>query len=160
MKFIFKNVDETNLEEVLMLTVKEEQQKHIETVYDCLFEASNCSPDEEWTCVGVYLDDTIVGFAMYGTWANRENDDKIEIWIDRFLIDEDYQGKGYGKKSFEALMCFVSHYYETDEIFLSVYEDNKVALKMYEELGFKFTGAKDAKGELVMSAKKTTNCNL
>ncbi len=149
-RITFKNIDETNLEEALLLTVKEEQQKHIETVYDCLYDASNCTPDNTWICCGIYLDDIMIGFAMYGTWINRTKEDELEVWIDRFMIDEDYQGKGYGKRAFGQMSCFVYEIYDTDKIYLSVYEDNEIAVKMYKDLGFEFNGEKDAKGELVM----------
>ena len=37
-----------------------------------------------------------------------------------------------------------------DRVFLSVYDDNQGAIRLYEKLGFAFNGELDTKGERVM----------
>lgn len=60
------------------------------------------------------------------------------MWISEFVIKEDYQGKGYGKKTLEFIMK-VAKEKRVGVIQLQTREDGK-ALKIYEKFGFKKTG--------------------
>ena len=50
--------------------------------------------------LAIYNDDIAVGFIMYGI----EPRDNNEYWIDRLMIDEKHQKKGYGKIAMEIIM--------------------------------------------------------
>lgn len=138
-------VDEKNLKEVLNLRVKKEQKTFIETPEQCLKEAEI----ETWyEPAALYNDGVIVGFAMYGVYFGEEEGGRI--WLDRYLIDERYQGKGLGNLMLEALIKYLGERYEQRAIYLSVYDDNEVAVKMYKKFGFNFNGEFDINGESVM----------
>ncbi len=77
---------------------------------------------------------------MVGFSATGRNPEDDAIWIARFMIGEQYQGKGYGKKGSLKLLEFLKEKHKCTEIFLDVSPDNKVAIKMYESVGFKDTG--------------------
>lgn len=144
-----KKVCDENYKEVLNLHVAKGQEGYIETTRECLQEAEELSL---WRPVGIYDEDRLVGFSMYGLFEYEGN--KGRVWLDRFMIDEAYQGKGYGKKSLDLLICQLDKEYDYDEIFLSIYEDNVNAIKLYESVGFKFNGELDTKGEKVMVLDK------
>ncbi|HEL3620841.1 TPA: spermidine acetyltransferase, partial [Clostridioides difficile] len=43
--------------------------------------------------------------------------------------------------------------YNCDELYLSIFEDNKMAIKLYKDFGFEFNGELDYGGEKVMVLK-------
>lgn len=151
MNLIIKEVNDQNHSEVLSLKVSKSQEGFIETVKECLDEASEF---HVWRPVGIYDEDIIIGFAMYGfldeTFDRHFANGNEQVWFDRFLIDERYQGKGYGSLVLKLLIKRIYEEYECEKIYLSIYEDNEKALEMYKKIGFSFNGEYDTKGEKVM----------
>lgn len=139
-----------NRSDLLKLSLLPNQTHFIESVEDCLKEADALSL---WKPVGIYDDDTLIGFAMYGLW--KREGEHGRVWLDRFLIDQSQQKKGYGKKALIALILHIFESYGYDEVYLSLYEDNTVALNLYKKLGFSFNGEKDIHNERIMVLKKT-----
>jgi diamine N-acetyltransferase len=95
--------------------------------------------DGHWDMVpyGVYDSDKPVGFLMLG--YNLSNP-KLQGYVIRLMVDEQYQGKGYGKSA----MNWILDHYRRDErirrIGISYEPDNDVARKLYASLGFVETG--------------------
>ncbi|WP_195986504.1 GNAT family N-acetyltransferase [Clostridium sp. D53t1_180928_C8] len=145
MNLIIKKVNENNYKEIVNLKVAKGQENYIETVEACLEEAKEYSV---WNPVGIYDKEKPVGFAMYGLFL--EEGDNGRVWLDRFLISAENQGMGYGKTAVKFLIDHLYKGYGYDEVYLSVYEDNKNAINLYKELGFKFNGEDDVNGEKVM----------
>ena len=145
MKLRIIPVNEQNELHIRNLKVKNEQVDYIETTSQCLDEALELSL---WKPVGIYDQVTLVGFAMYGLWQNEGVQGRV--WLDRFLIDENYQGKGYGKIALNLLVKLIFEEYQCAEIFLSLYEENLKAITLYQKQGFFFTGEVDEHGEKVM----------
>jgi len=81
-------------------------------------------------------DDVVVGFVMYGTEPQDDN----EYWIDRFMIDEKYQKNGYGEKALQMLINTIKQDKSHDKIKISTNPENMVARKLYAKLGFCETG--------------------
>lgn len=140
-----RKVDNENFKDILSLKVKNEQIGFIETTKECLDEAKE---EIFWRPVGIYDDSTLIGFAMYGCFKEDLKEDRI--WLDRFLIDKNFQGKGYGKATLKLLIERLVNEYNCTKIYLSIYDDNVNAIKLYEDLGFKFNGELDINGEKVM----------
>ncbi|MEG0307850.1 MAG: GNAT family N-acetyltransferase [Clostridium sp.] len=143
MSIEIKRVTEENLSAILELHVSENQKSYIETTEECLNEALE---ESCYQPVGLYKDGDLVGFAMYGIFKS-END---RVWLDRYLIDEKYQGKGLGSEILEALINHLAKEYNCNEIYLSVYDDNECALHLYGKFGFRFNGEFDINKEKVM----------
>ncbi len=83
----FVPITEENRREVENLQLFPEQRSYIESVPECLAEAEQT---REWRTVGIYDGPTVVGFAMYGCFAQPEPEG--QLWLDRLLIDRAYQG--------------------------------------------------------------------
>lgn len=149
MNLRFEGVSEESYEEVLALHVAKYQDNFIETTRQCLDEAKELSL---WNPTAIYDENKIIGFAMYGFFKSEGVNGRV--WLDRFMIDERYQGKGYGVNALKLLISKLYDEYECNEIFLSIYEENVVAIKIYEKLGFRFNGEFDINGEKVMVIKK------
>ena len=135
---IFKEINNENISEVLNLKVSDLQKDYIESMEKSLDDAKNNAYGIKWTPIGIYYENLLIGFAMYG--LNSEN----HLWIDRFLIDYPYQNKGYGKKTLNQLIKYLKEKYSKSKYFcLSVSEKNEIAINLYKEFGFNFTGDLD-----------------
>jgi len=71
-----------------------------------------------------------------------------------FFIDRRYQGKGLGRKALEYLISWVrEHYPNATEIETAVILDNTAACRLYESLGFIYTGVKNESGTVDMELR-------
>lgn len=145
MNIEIKEVTKENLKEVLSLDVSTTQKSYVESTKQCLEDAVECN---YYQPAGLYKDGILVGFAMYGFFPGEGQ--KGRVWLDRYLIDERFQGKGLGSIMLEALIAHLVKLYHCDEIYLSLYDDNQCALHLYQKFGFKFNGEKDINGEKIM----------
>lgn len=82
---------------------------------------------------GIYCDDKMVGFIMYA----KDPDDGL-YYINRLMIDEKYQGRGYGT---EALKILIQELKEEGVQSLDIIHkpDNHSAIRIYVRLGFLLT---------------------
>ena len=86
----------------------------------------------------IYCDGNAVGFTMFAFEPDYEDpNDRYYLW--RFMIDKDYQSKGYGK---EALKLIIKYFKDNGatNIRLLTKESNVNAIGLYESFGFKNTG--------------------
>lgn len=141
----FVPVDQFNYNEMKQLHIKDSQKGTVETVEECCKEAEQFAL---WRPTAIADGDQFIGFAMYGLWIDEGEDGRV--WLDRFFIDERYQGKGYAKPVLKLLIQKIVDEYAYDKLYLSVYEMNQVAIRIYESLGFKFNGELDINKELIM----------
>ncbi|ATP39022.1 spermidine acetyltransferase [Solibacillus sp. R5-41] len=145
MDITIHDVTQENVQEILNLRVGEAQQNFIETTRQCLDEAKECA---NFKPVGLYSDSCLIGFAMYGHFS--EGGEKGRVWLDRFLIDAKYQGFGYGKTMLNAMIQKLVDEFSCNDIYLSVYEENKAAIRLYEKFDFRFNGESDENNEKIM----------
>lgn len=148
MRITFAAAKEENYAQLEALQTKKEQAHFVESVRASLEEARRL---RLWRPVGIYVDGVLTGFAMYGLWENEGPDGRV--WLDRFLIDEKWQGKGYGRAALAMLLNEIAGAYQCGEIYLSTYEENAAAIRLYESMGFDFNGEIDENGEKIMMKK-------
>lgn len=141
----FVPVDEFNYDEMKQLHISDLQKGTVETVEECCKEAEQFAL---WRPTAIADGDQFIGFAMYGLWINEGEGGRV--WLDRFFIDERFQGKGYAKPVLKLLIQKIVDEYNYDKLYLSVYETNIVAIKIYKSLGFEFNGELDINKELIM----------
>ncbi len=148
-----EELNKYNVWDVIELTVKKEQESFI---------AGN-----EWSLVhayvgnktegavypfGIFDDDKAVGFLMiaydYGEVCNDPDAPEISqnnyfLW--RLMIDQEEQGKGYGKKAVELALEFVKTFPHgrADYCWLCYDKNNEVARKLYLSMGFQEIGEQD-----------------
>ncbi len=138
-------VNDQNRDIVTALHVSPAQKRLVETAEESCREAKELSL---WRPVAIEVDGTLIGFAMYGLWEYEG--ERGRVWLDRFFLDERYQGKGYARPVLREILRVIRETYGYDEIYLSVYEDNDIAIHLYESLGFTFNGELDVNDERVM----------
>ena len=122
-----------HLEVVLKLKVSKEQENFVSTTAYSLAQAyvyrENAYP------FAIYADDTLVGFIMFGFYELRN---QYTLW--KFLIDEKYQNKGYGKMALALGIEYMKKQYDIKEMYTGVAIDNDVAERLYHSVGFQLTG--------------------
>lgn len=67
--------------------------------------------------------------------------------ICRFMIDECYQGNGYGKAALQIIIDEMFLRYQCDKIYLSTAPNNSKGRHIYESAGFVSTGETCGEGE-------------
>ena len=86
---------------------------------------------------GIYDDETPVGFFMYGhNFSNRE----FEAFIIRLMVDENHQGKGYGKFGMQQMLEIFLKDERIHNVGISYEQENESARRLYASLGFIETG--------------------
>lgn len=145
MNLSIRPVTSENRQDILALQVKNEQEHFIETTSQCLQEADSLSV---WRPVGIYNDNDLIGFAMYGLFMDYPPNGRV--WLDRFLIGAEYQGQGFGKAALSLLIERLYQEYHYPEIYLSLFSGNNTAEHLYKDFGFTYINEKDTGGEDVM----------
>lgn len=143
MSVLLKEIDRHNYRECINLKVGEGQTKFVAPNVFSIAQ-SKIYPNLNPTVI--YAGDEMVGFVMYGYNA----DDK-RFWLDRLMIAEKHQGKGYGRAATLEVIERVKQFPECHELFLSFVPENAGAEKLYSSIGFERTGEIDEEwGEIVM----------
>ena len=83
----------------------------------------------------IYVDEILVGFIMLGFYETKK---QYTLW--KFLIDKDYQNKGYGKETLKKGIAYLVDTFGAKEIYVGVSTGNDTAKKLYSSVGFKETG--------------------
>ena len=97
----------------------------------------------------IYAGDTLVGFSQL--YADTI---KPEYFLWRFMIDQRYQGMGYGFRAMELIIDHVKTLPKAATFETSVVQEPGGPQKFYEKLGFELTGGYED-GEAVMRLKLT-----
>lgn len=127
-----KEITTDNFEEVMALKVSDEQKSFVSTVAYSLAQAwvyKTAFP------FAVYADNKPVGFIMMGYYTERK---QYTLW--KFLIDERYQNKGYGRKALLSAIEYMAEEHRAREIYTGVALGNSAAKHLYSSVGFEETG--------------------
>ncbi|MBS1517361.1 MAG: GNAT family N-acetyltransferase [Bacteroidetes bacterium] len=133
MNISFRKIDENNWRECIKLRVGNDQKRFVATNENGLALAY---VHKEMNPLAIYNEELMVGFIMYA----RDPDDGI-FYINRFMIDEKFQGKGFGR---EALAMLLNELRERkiEKVDILHKPDNFHAIKLYQSLGFELTEMK------------------
>lgn len=146
MKLSLRPITQDNWRVCIALEVAEAQQNFVAPNVRSLAQAAY---ETMWQPHGVYLDDEMVGFAMYGIY-NYEGRD---IWdITRLMIDKAHQGKGYGTQAMHLILdAMRAEAPQIQEVYISFVPENAAARHVYSKIGFVEDGMMH--GEIVMQRK-------
>ena len=125
-----KVVDESNYKACFNIKVKDEQEKFITNPIECLAKAYVYR--EFVYPFAIYNDDLVIGFVMI-----RFNKEFNNYFIWQFMIDEKYQGKGYGKQSMNRVLEWIKCDGKSNEVVITYIEGDDIAKNLYTSLGFK-----------------------
>lgn len=133
-----------NLNECIKLEPYENQTSFVASNVLSLAEAYVALTNNE--CVpmpyAIYNDETMIGFVMLSYNKPDEIIKENYYYVWRFMIDKNYQKKGYGtnamKKALDLIKIFPHG--KVSSVYLSYEPENVVAKKLYETFGFVETG--------------------
>lgn len=143
----FIEITEENWEEIIQLKPRDEQAPYLRTDI-ALHSLARCyvgrdRPDrflpyaiqQEGEYIGAFL------LRSYGRGCN----------LTSFFIDENFQGKGFGRRALGKYLDFVrENYPEAREIEIAVAPGNTIAERLYQSFGFEYTGEVTHRGNLYM----------
>ncbi len=146
-------VTKDNWRELSKLKVREDQIHFVASNVQSIAEAQfgyDDPDDGHWQMhpFGIYDDDdgTPVGFLMYGYNFAAP---KMQAFIIRLMVDEKYQGKGYGRFGMNWMLDRFRQDARIKAVGISYEPDNEVGRKLYASLGFVETG--EMMGEEVLA---------
>lgn len=135
-------VTKENWKELIKLSVRDDQKHFVASNLYSIAEAQfgeDIAGEGYWEMFpyGIYDDAQPVGFLMI---TYNYDFARFQGFILRLMVDEKFQGKGYGKFG----MNWMLEKYRADErvqaVGISYEPDNDVARKLYASLGFQETG--------------------
>ena len=153
-----RKVDDSNLWKIVNLGVRKNQKQFVATNTERILEAyTTITSGGVALPFGLYEGKELVGFVMFGFDGYEEGDPEYikgcyGIW--RFMIDENFQGKGYGRKAMGACLEYIRTFPcgGAECCWLSYEPENEIAKKLYDSIGFQETGDV-AWGELISLLK-------
>ena len=125
-------VDRTNVKDVIKLSVSDAQEEFVAPNVHSLAEAY--AAERAWVRA-IYNADTPVGFLMLS-----DDDSQPRYYLWRFMIDERFQGLGYGAAAMGLLHDYVRSRPRGDEIFVSYVRAEGSPEAFYKGLGYVDTG--------------------
>ena len=132
------SVTEDNWMDVASLSVKEEQKKYVAPAIGILargYVYRDCNAK-------IYAfenDGVIVGTAL----VREFTDEPLGYDLQQFMIDEKYQGKGYGSRALELILDELRKEGRYDHVELCVKKADAEAIRLYGKHGFADSGYVD-----------------
>ncbi|HNK64640.1 MAG TPA: GNAT family N-acetyltransferase [Anaerolineales bacterium] len=147
-----------NWREISRLKVREDQARFVAPNLRSIAETQFGFKDKpglgHWTAssFGLYDEGQPVGYFMI---ARNEQNPKMQGYIVRLMVDENYQGRGFGRFA----MNWILETFRADKTIRTVaidYEpDNEAARRLYASLGFRETGEiEDGEVVAILELKK------
>ncbi|PSB52268.1 GNAT family N-acetyltransferase [Chamaesiphon polymorphus] len=137
-----REITKDNWRDIVRLKVAPYQEQFVASNAMSIAEA-HFNPEVAWFRA-IYAGDVPVGFLMLEDDVVRQD---YFLW--RFMIDDRYQGRGYGRKALELFFAHVKTRPGGDAIETSCVPAKGSPGSFYEKMGFVYTGQEE-NGELVM----------
>ena len=143
-------INARNIGKVVALSVYDEQKEFVASNTESILEAYvTITSGNIALPFAIYADETLIGFVMFGYSSVGDADEpeiaggNYTIW--RFMIDKEYQGKGYGRAALMAALDYIHTMPcgRADYCWLSYEPDNCVAKELYKSIGFSENGEMD-----------------
>jgi len=150
MSVALKPVTVENWRELVKLKVREDQSHFVASNVYSIAESQFGFDDEgHWNSYpfGIYVEDVPIGFLMY---ASNFAHSKIQVFIMRLMVDEKYQGKGYGREAMKLALDGFRKDEQIRSVAISYESENLGAKNLYAKLGFVETGEKAGDEDLAV----------
>jgi diamine N-acetyltransferase len=133
-------VTQQNWEALIKLKVRSDQQGFVAANLNSIAESKFGFEEQgHWDLFpyGLYADGKPVGFAMTGLNLSHPRHQGVIL---RLMVDENFQGKGYGREAIKTLIEMFRADGRVKVISISYEPENHVARKLYANFGFLETG--------------------
>ncbi|MDQ4075237.1 MAG: GNAT family N-acetyltransferase [Chloroflexota bacterium] len=128
-----REITKDTLRDILNLQVAPQQERFVASNAVSIAQA-HFEPDIAWFRA-IYADDSPIGFVML-----EDDPDNQEYWLWRFMIDERFQGRGFGKRALELIIEHVKRRPGATALFTSCVPGEGSPCAFYEKVGFVYTG--------------------
>ena len=147
MTITFREITSDNYSQVLNLKITPEQEaaKFVAPVVRSLADAWYYREEGITYPKAIYANEDLVGFIMYDLDPEEQ---QVFIW--RFLIDQRYQGKGYGRQTIEAVVEMAKEQAQITKVVADYVDGNEPMKKILLDLGFEETGFNQEINEHIM----------
>lgn len=147
MTITFREITSDNYSQVLNLKITPEQEaaKFVSPVVRSLADAWFYREEGITYPKAIYAKDDLVGFIMYDLDTEEQ---QVFIW--RFLIDQRYQGKGYGRQTIETVLAMAKEQAKITKVVADYVDGNEPMKKILLDLGFEETGFNKEINEHIM----------
>lgn len=128
-----RKITKENYEECLNLNIADSQKNFVSSNIHSLAQA--------WVYYdtafpfAIYANNTMIGFIMLGYYEVKGY---YTLW--KFMIDEKFQNKGYGKKALKLGIDYLINRFNVKEVYTAYYATNRIARDLYASIGFRETG--------------------
>ena len=138
-------IDTKNFDALIDLEVNEEQKNYVaDNVYSLAEAYATKAEGKAALPFGIYDGETPIGFLMIGYncrdfWDGETPEymkNSYLIW--RFMIDKNYQGKGYGRAAMQQVLELLQSFPcgEAEYCWISYEPENEAAKNLYLSFGF------------------------
>lgn len=149
MAVTFGEITDLNRDAVLALSVAPEQLPFVGSVTDALADAADYPHAKPWYRA-VFADGQPVGFVMVSWNVEPQPPEIIGPWfLWKLLIDQRYQGRGYGRDVVTQIAELVRAEGAT-ELLTSYGPEDGGPAGFYDRLGFVPTGDRDVNDEIIV----------
>jgi GNAT superfamily N-acetyltransferase len=146
---VLREITDVNRDAVLALRVAPEQERFVGSVAEALADAAEYPHARPWYRA-VFADGTPVGFVMVSWNVEPQPPEIIGPWfLWKLLIDEQYQGRGYGRDVVRQVAELVQAQGAT-ELLTSYVPQAGGPAGFYQRLGFVPTGDRDVNDEIIV----------
>ena len=132
------NVTEDNWQKVAALAVREDQKSFLAPAIGIIargYVYRDCNA----RVYAIENDGTVVGVAL----VKEFSDEPLGYDLQQFMIDERYQGRGYGSAALGLILDELRREGRYDHVELCVKKADTAAIKLYEKHGFEDSGYVD-----------------
>ena len=129
-------VTKENWRELIKLQVREDQKHFVASNLMSIAEAQFGFDEEghwDFFPFGAYVDKEPIGFLMYGINFNHS---RFQAFIIRLMVDEHFQGKGYGRDIIKQVLDRFRANEKIKTVGISYEPENLAARNLYASLGF------------------------
>ncbi|MCQ9226129.1 GNAT family N-acetyltransferase [Streptococcus suis] len=126
-----KPVDESSYQAVLDLTVAEADKGFVAPNVRSLADAWLYRDNGDVFPYAIWADEQVVGFALIDI---DEDIQQYMLW--RFMIGQEFQGKGYGQAALEAVIQLAHKHPVCNHLIVSYVKGNQKMARLLEKNGF------------------------
>jgi diamine N-acetyltransferase len=136
MSVILQPVTAENWRALIKLKVREDQNSFVASNLYSIAEAQFGFEDEghwDFYPFGAFVDNEPVGFVMY---CYNFDHSRFQSFITRLMVDEKFQGKGYGRDIMQQVLDLFRAKAEIKNVGISYEPHNESGQRLYASLGF------------------------
>lgn len=147
MTLSLREITGDNYFQVLELKISPEQEaaKFVSPVVRSLADAWYYRDEGITYPKAIYAKEDLVGFIMYDLDPEEQH---VFVW--RFLIDQAFQGKGYGRQTIETVLAMAKEQAKITKVVADYVDGNEPMKKILLDLGFEETGFNKEINEHIM----------